>query len=300
MTKSIFCKKVALLIFLFFLIDLLLSFLLINGLNRYYGFNNQNEILVNGSSMAASGFNKETIERLTGKEVASYCQNGASVEDRKAMIEYYFSNQTDSKNTVIYEVNPLLLSQQLTAENVYTRFFPFMDEKSMDAYIKKNTDKLDYLIHKIIRTSRFDSGLIISILRDYFGKNENIKTNQIDNNAIKKLEEQRGKKQVIINTDQKSVFESTMDLLSDQKSQIILVMMPMYQAKLQSFDSVGYLALSKYYENYANEKPNVKYIDMNESDIVKSKYYFSDPLHFNKYGQKKLSEMISSIILEDK
>lgn len=300
MNNTLFWKKTAILIFLFFLTDYLISFLLISGLNRYYGFSEENEILINGSSMAASGFSKETIEQLSRKKTASYCQNGATVEDRKAMIEFYFSKQDNIKNIVIYEVNPLLFSKQLTAENVYTRFFPFMDEKSMDKYIRKNTTYLDYLIHKIIRTSRFDSGLIISIFRDYFGLNENVKTNQIDDNAIRNLEEHIGENQVIINVDKKSVFESTIDFLSNQKSQIIIVMMPMYQAKFQTFDSLGYLALSKYFENFAKEKSNVKYIDMNESEMVKSKDYFSDPLHFNKYGQKKLSEMISSVILKDK
>ena len=246
-----------------------------------------------------SGFNRKIISLKTGKKVASYCQEGASVEDRYAMIRHFLLNEGTHVHSVIYEVNPLIFSEQVTAENVYTRFYPYMDEWSIDQYISKNAPPWDYLIHKFIRTSRFDSRLLISITKGYLGRYDDVKLNSLKENEIKSLVVRRNTLPVILNKKLMTTFENTISLISNNSANTIIVMMPMYYVKKQSFDRIGYKKLSLYFENFCQNKANVKYIDLNRSKMTYSVSYFTDPLHFNVYGQTKLSEIISSLILEN-
>jgi hypothetical protein len=249
--------------------------------------------------MIGSGLNRSEVEHMTNLKVASYCQEGAAVDDRLAMVKHFFSKYGENVKTVIYEINPLLFSPQFTAENVYTRFYPYMDEKAIEIYISGNSERLDYIIHKIVRTSRYESRLMISIIRGYIGKYNNVKNNQVNEEILESLVPLKNKTPIIMGEHEIGSFEETMGIISLNKAHIILLMMPMHYIKFQTFDSIGYNHLSDYFKGYCQTHPNVDYIDLNQSQMVKDTKYFSDPLHFNINGQKELSSMISSFILND-
>src|SRR6478735_634314 len=122
MKFTIFLKRLAAFAIIFLLIDYTASIWMLKGLNKFYGFDNKPEILINGSSMTLSGFHRTDIEKKTAKRVCVYAKEGVGVEDRYAMLAQFFSEHPGTVKTVIYEVNPLLFSSKLTAANTYTIF----------------------------------------------------------------------------------------------------------------------------------------------------------------------------------
>jgi hypothetical protein len=248
--------------------------------------------------MAMSGFNREEIGNQTKMQIATYTHEGVSINDRYAMIEHFYQKYPVGVKTVVYEVNPVLFSNISTAENVYTIFYPYLDDKTINKYIKEKTSIKEYYTHKIIRTKRFDSRLIRFIMMGYLSKYDNLKTNALDTAALLPLIAQKGKTEVIMEQSNIIVFENTMDLIRSHNSSIVLVMMPMYYIKLQTFNSEGYRLLCNYFKVYCSSRQDVKFLDLNQNSIIFNANYFSDQLHFNVYGQRHITNLISSYLID--
>lgn len=297
MNHKVFIKRSLLLLSLFIFMDFLISIVLLNGLNKYYGINRRPDILINGSSMAMSGFNRSEIENLTKENVALYSHEGVSVYDREAMISHFYHMFPEGVKAVIYEVSPVMFSNIKTAENVYTIFYPYMDDKAIDRYIKEKAGISEYYIHKIIRTKRFDSRLIPNVIKGYLGKYDNLKTNTLDPEALLPLIDQQDKKAVIMAESSIEVFENTIDMIRAHNSDVVLVMMPMYFIKYRTFNAEGYEKLCDYFEEYCSTRKGVEFLDLNQDSIIFNAKYFSDELHFNVYGQRCITDIISSYLM---
>jgi hypothetical protein len=299
MDYKTFLKRAALLTILFFLLDLIISVILSHGLNKYRGINERPDILINGSSMSLSAFDKVEIERLTRLKIAHYSHEGASIDARLAMIDYFFRKNPSSLKTVIYEVNPLIFSSVQTADNVYTIFYPYLDDRFMDRFVKERASKREYLTNKIIRTKRFDSRVIPDVLRGYISSYKNIRTATLDTVMILPLAEQWDMTEVLMEKSKIDVFEITMQAINSHKCEIILVMMPMYHYKFRTFNRDGYNRLCEYFENYSLSHQHITFLDLNQDSIINNSKYFSDPLHINVNGQQIISQIIGTYLLEN-
>ncbi len=297
MNHLLFIKRVLILCALFFLFDFITSVFLIKGLNNYFGFDENPKVLINGSSMAGAGFSKQSIEEQTDLNIAKYTLEGVSVEDRYAMVEQFFEMFPNEDKIVIYEVNPVLFSGMKTSENVYTHFYPYMDDERINAFIKSEADKKEYLIRKLIRSLRFDSRLMITVMRGYLGNDENVKKNSLDSAAIIQLYQQRGLADVVMREDKVELFEKTVSLVLENNSEVLLIMMPMHQAKLETFDETGYNELISYLEVFSSSNAKVDFINLNLDSLIQDAGNFSDPLHYNAYGQDKIDKIISEYLL---
>jgi hypothetical protein len=299
MKHIVFLKHFFAFVLLFFFFDYLISIALIHGLNKYFGFGNNPEVLLNGSSMSMSGFNREDIETLTKMKIATYTHEGVSVTDRYAMINHFFHMYPKGVKAVIYEVNPILFSNIKSAENVYTIFYPYMDDSAINKYIKEHASLKEYFINKIIRTIRFDSRLVRLIIMGYLGKYDNLKTNTLDTTELLPFIEQKGKVEVLFEKSNIEIFENTMDLIRSHNSEIVLVMMPMYYIKLQTFNSSDYERFFNYFKDYCSLREGVDFMDLNQDSITYNAGYFSDQLHFNINGQKMITNIISTKLIEN-
>ena len=199
MKSTVFFKRGVVLIMLFFLFDYLISQFLINGLNRYYGIDGDAEILINGSSISMSGFNRIEMEQLTQKKVANYSHEGVTIEERLAMINHFFSENSEGAESVIFEVTPILFSDINLAENIYTIFFPYMGNRAINDYIKEKAPKTDYCLHKTIKTSRFDARLLNQVIRGYLGTFQNFKNVGLETNRFMYLTDEKGTVPIVMN-----------------------------------------------------------------------------------------------------
>lgn len=296
MSHKKFLLRSFLLIALFFILDFIISAVILNGLNRYYGINQKPDILINGSSMALAGFNRSTIEQRTHLKTANFSHEGVSIDARHAMISLFYQGNNKSVKTVIYEVNPVIFSGTHMAENVYTIFYPFLDNILFNDYIKENATIKEYYINKIIRTKRIESRLMRYVVFGYLGKYEKIKTAELDTTNLQPLIDQKGKVEVKMEKSKIEIFENTMNLIESNDANVIIVMMPMYRAKLQTLDNEGLSFIRNYFETLSSKSDNIDFIDFNNDSITSNTHYFSDPLHCNLYGQRVVTDIISSYL----
>jgi|GEM_PF-1697738 len=296
MTSFQFIKRTIIFLILFFVTDYLISLVLFKDLNSTFNLDHHPEILINGSSMSGSGFNTWEIEERTSKPIAAYIREGVSVVDRNAMIEHFFHLYPEGIQTVIYEVNPVLLSGIKTAANVYTHFYPFMDDRTMDRYVRERATPREYYIHKLIRTTRFESRSFIGFVSGLIGFSRNIKTNTLDEGTLRPLMAEKGQEEVIINEENRKVFEESMKTILSHHADVILVMMPMHYIKLQTFDEEGYRKLTDYYTQFALSRDSIEFLDLNRDSMIYDAGNFSDPLHFNANGQQQITTIISEYI----
>jgi hypothetical protein len=299
MKHLLFLKRTLLLLVLFFAFDYLFSLLIFNDLKKPFNLANHPEILINGSSMSGSGFNVWEIEERTSMQIATYIREGVSVMDRAAMIDHFFDMYPEGIRTVVYEVNPVLLSGMKTAENVYTHFLPFMDDRTIDRYVKEKAPRRAYYIHKLIRTTRFDSRNFITIVAGLFGITGDVKTNSLDEGMIRPLLAEKETEPIVINEENRRVFEQSMQTILDHHADVILVMMPMHIAKLQTFKAEDYQDLCRYYEAFSASRDHISFLDMNRDSMIYDGGNFSDPLHFNVNGSHRITDIISEYLTEN-
>ena len=299
MNHIIFIKRGLVLLILFFLFDFLFSLLIFNDLEKPFKLKKNPEILINGSSMSGSGFNTWEIEERTSKQIATYIREGVSVMDRHAMIKHYFQMYPEGIETVIYEVNPVLLSGMKTADNVYIHFLPFMDDSIIDQYIREKASPREYYIHKYIRTTRFDSRSFIGIIAGLFRVSGDVKTTSLDEGMLRPLMEEKGTEDIVINEDNRAVFEESMQLIEDHGARVILVMMPMHKVKLETYKEKDYKDLVAYYEEYSASREHISFLDMNRDSMIYDSGNFSDPLHFNASGSRHITNIISVYLTEN-
>ena len=292
MSSRIFFLRLVVFLLIFFAIDLVTSSFMLNGLNKFYGFNGKPAILINGSSMSLSGFNKSEIEKQLQTRVAIYAKEGVGVEDRHAMLQQFFSNRSQAVKTVIYELNPLLFSKTLTAANVYTIFYPFMDNKAIDKYIKNRAPAKEYFAHKFFRSSRFDALTINLAVKGYMDKYENFKTNAIDPATAYFTTKDAGKVKVEMSPEKLSVFEQSLKLVKENNARVVLVMMPIYYQKRATFDSSSYQKLDSYFRQLSGAGTNISYLDLNKPEITRNALLYSDVLHLNRDGQNSVTAAI--------
>jgi hypothetical protein len=296
MSLSRFLQKVFIFCICFWAIDAGSSNLMRRGLDRYYGFNSRPEILINGSSMTLSGFHKSLIEKETNKKVSIYAKEGVGIEERYAMLKHFFSGEGNSVKIVIYELNPLLFSNQLTADNAYMLFYPFMDNDAIDKFIKKKASILDYYTHKYLRSVRFDALTMNFVFKGYFNSYENFKTSSIDPNIAYFPPEQIGKTSIEINKGKLAIFENTIALLAAKKIKVILVMMPIYYQKQATYDPISYANLTAVFNETAERYKDINFVDLNTPDLTYDAALFGDLLHLNREGQKTVTSSIIKLI----
>jgi len=291
-----FIRRLIFFIIIFVIIDYCISNFLLNGINKYFGLETHPEILINGSSMILAGFDKTEIERLTSKNIALYSRPGVSLADRSVMIEHFFDMYPNNVEVVIFEVNPLIFSKRFSSENVYTLFYPYVDNPAIDTFIRNRADQREYLSHKYIRSLRYDIQLVKSSINGYLNNYSNIKTLDLDTNSLGGLRGSRNSVEIEIDEDKRKLFERTIGLIQEHGAEVILINMPMYSLKFKTFKSSDYNNYISYFESYSSGNDNVLFLDLNTPSFNTRNNYFSDPLHINRNGEKVISTKITEVL----
>ncbi len=289
MTAKAFFIRGVVLICIFFFVDFIISLFLVEGLKKYYGINDSPNVLINGSSMAMNGFNRDAISKRSGKKVASYSLEGVGLGERYEMISHFYQTNSNVEK-VIFEVSPVIFESSSLSKNIYTIFYPFMDAKNMDTYIYNRAPIKDYLVHKFIRCSRFDSRLMRLIIMGFMGNFDNMKTNELSGDEI--ADDKIGFVSIPYDETKKDIFGETMNLIEANGSDVILVMMPMYKAKYLSFNPNEYTQLSDYFRNFCLNRKGFTFIDLNRKELIENTKNFSDEVHLNVNGQDEVTKMI--------
>jgi hypothetical protein len=290
-------RNAVIFIIAFFLIDFLISSFLTKGLFKFYGFEMQPKILINGSSISYYGFNRNYIEINSGQNVSPYVRGGVGIEDRYYMIQHFLSNYSNNLKTVFYEINPTLFSGVAISKNVHKLFLPFIDQKSFMNYFKERMDLKSYYFYKLIKTSRFnDYQLKINSFRGYLKRYDNWQQDVIDTSKIEDLKKSKDSVVIEIRIENIEIFLKTMKLLTNQNAKVYLLMMPMYSPKLETYQTESYNSFCNYFKTFCQSSPKTFFIDLNSIDSLTDYNGFFDPIHLNSRGQKDLSKILVDIL----
>lgn len=274
-------------------IDRLTGLFLNIGLNRYFGLSQHSEVLLIGHSHLMLATDKESMENETGMKVSKYCREGVNVADRYVMVKQFLNSEySDSLKYVLYGVDQFMFTGAGLSQNSYKLFYPFIDNKDMNKYIKESaTDKFDYWLHKLLCSSRYSDALINSSLRGWMNNWDNYKYGNIDVNKLEEdIKEDRQRK---IKFEEELIvdFEETINLLHDRGIKVILVNTPIAKP-LNDYQPEEYRKITSYFESLA-ENSMTEYWDLNP-EYSKEYEIFFDPIHLNPKGQEIINKELVS------
>lgn len=283
---------------IFFVIDNLIDWAMMRGVNNYYGFNQPSKILLIGHSHLMLATDKERLEKETGMKVSKYCREGVNVTDKKIMVEHFLNSaNTDSLKYVLYGVDLATFTGDGLSLNSYKLFYPFIDNKFVSNYIKSQSDPLNFWLHRIVKTTRFnDDGLKNSAIRGWLNNWDNMKTNIIDIEAYKERLANGDERHIQMNKLLISQFKETIRMLTDRGVTVILVNTPTLNL-LNNFEPEKYSAIMKWYEDFADKNEHVLFWDFNPKYQTDYRM-FSDRLHLNRKGQEIITNELVSRIKE--
>ena len=269
-----------------------IGWLLNNGLNRYFGLNQHSEVLLVGHSHLMLAVDKSNFEKGIGLSVSKYCREGVNVADRYEMVkEYLSSSYSDSLQVVLYGVDQFMFTGAGLSENSYKLFYPFIDEKNMNEYIKESASFSDYWTHKLICTTRYSDALINSAIRGYRYDWSNYKVGQLNVEDLKEQFLKGQQRHIHFEQDLMDYFEKTLELLTQKGIKVILVNTPI-AAPLNEYEPEQYRKIISYFLEKAESSPLIYYWDFNPQFSTQYELLF-DPIHLNSDGQKVINAEIT-------
>lgn len=285
-------------IIIFFLIDIIMNYAMMRGVNNYYGLNQQSKVLIIGHSHLMLATDKERMEHELGVPVSKYCREGVNVTDRLIMVRHFLnSGYADSLKVVLYGVDLATFTGSGLSKNSYKLFYPFIDDPFVGEYIKSQTTEFDYWTHKLVRSSRFnDDGLKNSVWRGWSDNWDNLKNAVINIPNYKKQLANGNERHIKMNDTLIAQFKETINILTKRGVKVVLVNTPTLDL-LNQFEPEKYASIVKWYRKFADQDSLVEYWDFNPT-YSGNHTIFADRLHLNARGQQLITtELIERLHL---
>ncbi len=292
-TKRSFFFRLIGTVLLFFLLDFILSAFLLSGLEKYYGLNSNSKVALIGHSHLMLGIDKEKLEKELGVSVAKYTREGVNVADRKVMVEQLI-NSNKNVQTIIYGVDAWSFTSEGLSANSYGQFYPFLNLRTIDDFIKNNASFADYWTKKIIRTTRFDEVLLSSAVRGHLGKWTNLKYGNVHVENLKRGLRNDEYRKVENRQENIAIFKETIRLALKNDMEVVLLYVPtidlLEKVQQESFDE----AIS-IFEQIAKEKEGVEFLNLQDSWSHEYELFY-DPIHLNPKGQKTVTDSVAKYL----
>lgn len=294
LTKNV--GRIALFLILFFVLDNLVSFVLLKGIERYYGLKSNSEVLLVGHSHLMLTLDKELIEKKTGEKVAKYTREGVNISDRRIMIEHYFSGCTSKPEIVVLGIDPWLFSAEGLSSNSYQLFLPFIGSPEIKNYIKTSVaSKADFYRAEIIKSSRYNALLLNASMRGYMSDWSNLKFGVIDSTGVKKSISNDDFRKITFNKDLINDFAVILDFLNQTEADVLLLNTPLWQPLINA-QSDKYNRSMFLIDSLKNVHcPSSRIVDLVPKFSGRTKYFF-DPIHLNPDGQRVVTEYFSTVL----
>lgn len=280
----------------FFIADYVANWVMMRGVERFYGLDTKSQILLIGHSHLMLATDKERLENELGLKVSKYTREGVNVTDRKTMVEHFLnSGNADSLRYVLYGVDLCTFTGEGLSQNSYMLFYPFMDNSYVDSYIRSQADHTDYWLHKLVKNTRFnDEGLKNAVLRGWAGNWENFKNNTIDIDTYRRKLRNHDERHIKMNPELMAQFRETVELLTDRGVKVVLVNTPTFYM-LNNYEPDKYRRMIDWFTEYAAGNEMVEFWDFNPQYAGDFRI-FSDRLHLNRHGQQVITtELVNRI-----
>lgn len=284
------------------IISLVLLFLIINfaggkvidtGLKKYFGLDKHAEVLLVGHSHLMLAVDKSRMEKELGLDIAKYCREGVPVDVREYMIKHYLSlPESDSLKIILYGADQFMFNPNNLSNGSYTLFYPFIDSPAIDSLIRKEASPKEYWSHRLIKLSNYSDALLNSSIRGYMGNWENFKSGVLDTVAMRESLKKGYNRPIIFDTNLKTAFERTLELIKAKGIHIVLVNTPIVK-ELNELQPKEYAIFQNYMDSLDASSPLIHYWDINPG--MSDKYLlFYDMIHLNHSGQIVATDSITS------
>lgn len=273
-------------------IDYLCDRILLHGVNEFYGLESHSDILLIGHSHLMLATDKKRIEDELHLKVSKYTREGVNVQDRYIMVKQFLnSNYSDSLKICLYGVDLCTFTGEGLSQNSYKLFYPFMDDSYVDRYIESQTDCCDYLLHKIVRTSRYnEDGIKNASLRGWLHDWSNKKNGIIDIKLYHKKLENDDERHIMMNPELIETFKATINMLTDRGIRVILINTPTLDL-LNNYEPDKFKNVVEWFEKFTLENDLVEYWDFNPQYSSRHEIFY-DRLHLNAHGQEIITTEI--------
>jgi len=277
---------------LLFVTDRAVSYFILEGLYKYYGFDKPAEILMIGHSHTMLGIDEVLMETELQTTVAKYAREGANNLDRLLMLKHFLNTNGEGVKLVTYDVDANFLTSEGLSENSYRLFFPFLDDSpEIREYIKNESDsKLDYLSKLFIKTARYNDLNLKASFRGHLQNFTNIKYGVLDTVTLKQQVANGEFRKITFNEEAKKQFEETLNLLAEKNIPTFLILIPTNQI-INDAEPEKYQQAIQLLRNYEKQYTNVHFFDYNVL-FAKRHELFYDPIHLNPQGQKEVTEKL--------
>lgn len=278
-----YVKKGLLFLLLLIVLDNGVNYFLLNGLYKYYGLYTDNEIALVGHSHLMLGIDKVKMEKEFNVKVSKYTREGVNIVERDLMIDQLLkSNQ--QLELVVYAVDAWMFTGEGLSENSYKQFYPFMGEKTINDYVFENATFGDFWQHQIIKSSRYNEGLVSGSFRGYLKSWDNLKVGILDTVALN-FDIKKGDFRKIVSTkENRKIFENTLKKITQKNMKIILLYVP--TSSIYNNAEVGkFNSEITYFKNIESKFSNIKFLDYNELYSANADLFY-DRIHLNPEGQK--------------
>lgn len=263
-----------------------------------FGLTHESDILMVGHSHLAMSVNTSYLSKELGYSFTKYTRSGVDMQARHAMANQYMeSKYADSLKAVVFCVDASTFTAEGLSSNSYILFYPWMDNDLYNDMVYRQASLGEYIFHKIFRMSRYNQDLYATALKGFLGsEDKNLKTNGLD------LEDDPSKMpgtKIDLNPALMKELEQAIQDASRHNVKVILLQTPIAKYLLNGKDK-EYAMVKDYYQSFADNNPNVYYIDF--TDDISDKYdLFFNPTHLNVRGQelytKRLCEELRAILL---
>lgn len=276
----------------FFIIDFLISHLLLKGLNLGFGLNQESEIFIVGHSHMMMGVDKERLEKGLNCKVSKYTRTGVSLPERYLMTQQYLNSKYSNKLKVaLVGVDAFTFSEGDISKNCYTLFYPFYEDKDVNRYLAEHAKPVEYWQHRIVRLSRYSDDLINSSIRGWLHDDQNYKTKQID---MDEFERQRNKWKSNIDFDPGLMqkLNELIEMLTKRGVKVYLVNTPTLDV-INHVQPDNFKRIMEYYQKLA-DNDKIYFIDFTKYEA--NHELFFDPLHLNVKGQTLVTDSLIKVL----
>jgi len=272
----------------FFVADRATDTVLRHGLDRYFGLDREEAVLLVGHSHVVLGVDKVMLERRLRIPVANYARAGAQLEDRILMARHYARLHPDGVKAIVFGVDNHLFTPQGLSANSYTLFYPHMDDPLVGEVLYETAPQWEYRVRQISHLARYDDVALNASLRGWMGNWNNSVGGRFRPEVLA-AEVASGKfRRIEIDDRQVAVFEDFLAESEEKGWPVFLTFIPT-TAQWQAVEPEKAAEMDALLRRLADDHPNVTFIDLRDPWQDREDF-FIDPLHLNAAGSREVTK----------
>lgn len=279
----------------FFAVDRGTDTVLMRGLDRYFGLDTPEAVLLVGHSHVVLGISKTRLERTLEQPVAKYARAGARLADRITMVHHYAQATGSDPRLIIFGVDGHLFAPRGLSSNAHRLFYPHMSDPLIDAYVQDNAQsRQEYLSRRVIHLARYNDVMLNAARRGLSRDWSSGVGGRFNADKLAQRAASGDFRKIGLDPAQIAMFETFLDTANNRGWPVVLTFVPTTDA-WNALEPEIFAQVIARFETYAARYPNVHYLDM-RAGYDSQHALFTDPVHLNAKGQRLVTDDLAETL----